>query len=664
MKLSSALQSNAGLPAQFLLFSECIASVQGALMWRVVSWCVALVIGACGVADTALAGVITYKFTGQVDFIEAYNDGREELASKNIRIGTTFRGHFTYDNDPSLLNPYPRRPAANTTYYDTNLQFKLNIAGHELNSITSSGRNFGTIFHDGSSANFSMQTPFRSSSRFPVTSSADSGIYFLDEFGTVLPRTTVPKSLSLADLTGGLYFSDGSGNVNRVYGRFNYLTPAKPIIPPPSLAPTPPTFSGDIVNFDPSKPTVVITHGWQPLSIFGGKPRWVGDMAEKIRDLIPDVGDVNVIEVYWKDAETLLASAGSLRTATAQVANVGKLVARELQSLSLDFSAGIHFVGHSLGTHVNAYAANTMTTFGTKIDQFTILDRPFGLGIRTKDIEIPVGGDADQLIFRTLLPKGKVKYVENFYGGDYSFTTTPATGSSFFDRAVVSELFLRAKDHVGVQEFYTASIGDGCELYGFGCSRFYGEPRFMPKWDPLLDGVSFKGDVVEINPVDWLVENCIINDEIGEAKCKEGSPAYLWQEEFTFAEDAEFLAFDFNWLNVGDGDWLSVFFDDILLFSFSGGAFAGSDYINSGLIPVFDLAGQTGQFLFTLNSVGSSSAEIAIKNIIVVRGESVIPEPNSMSFLFIGGTVALIVRRKFGKREYRRIYDLNKSATK
>jgi hypothetical protein len=158
---------------------------------------------------------------------------------------------------------------------------------------------------------------------------------------------------------------------------------------------------------------------------------------------------------------------------------------------------------------------------------------------------------------------------------------------------------------------------------------------------------------VNINPIDWLTFNCIINTFGQSVDCTENSPAFVWKEDFAFDAEAEYLNFDYKWMALGDGDWMTVFFDDTLLFSFTGTGFSGSDYSNSGLIPIHELAGRTGRLIFSLNSVGGANASFSIKGLSVFATPSGVPEPTTwLTFIIgFGASGALIRRAKRRKRK-------------
>jgi hypothetical protein len=633
--------------------------IRRAFFVRFLAMCV---VWLCGM--TAQAAIISYDFTGS---LYNTNDPGGILSSRNIQTGTKFKGRFTYNTSARSIPPVGNDPFPDSIYYDTKLNVNFNIAGINISSNTKTADNYGYVYTDpyngGRTTQFRMSTGISASSpALQLKSDAFSQIYFtdynLDVTRKIFHPTRVPQTLSLTGLRqANLNFwghngsSPNSASDFSALGHLESLSRTMPVLPPVApIAPRPPRLLGDNTDFDPSKPTVVITHGWQPYNSITGQstPDWVSPMATQIRDLVPNFRDVNVLEVYWPDATTPQVSAADLRNATASVASVGKQLAKALSDLPGDFSAGIQFIGHSLGSLVNAYAANVLTSANETITQFTILDRPFGVGIRPNNVAFYVGGDADQQIFRTLLPKGKVVWLDNYYGNDY-IDVTPSTGASFQGKALAYNRLYKDVDHTEVHQRYakTVSLDSNCTSAdgGFGCSMLFSNFNNRPasqNWDPLQSLQRPAGDILSINTNDWLTFNCEINDQVSNAKCSEGSPAYLWLENYSFASDAEYLAFDLNWLNIGDGDWLTVHFKDVLLFTFSGEAFFDADFINSGLIPIFDLAGQSGQFLFSLNSVGNSNAVFEIRNIEIFRtGAFGVAEPSTfillgICFLFVG----------------------------
>ena len=127
----------------------------------------------------------------------------------------------------------------------------------------------------------------------------------------------------------------------------------------------------------------------------------------------------------------------------------------------------------------------------------------------------------------------------------------------------------------------------------------------------------------------------------------EHSPAYLWSD-LTIPANAQYFSFEYFWPKRGDGDYLSVFFGNNLLFSSLGLDFTGSDFVSSELISVADFSGQTDQLLFWLNSVGAPNAEVDVRNLTFYSAADIsIPEPSSIALVGLALAILLLIGRVF-----------------
>ncbi len=159
--------------------------------------------------------------------------------------------------------------------------------------------------------------------------------------------------------------------------------------PPVVLPPHPKSIVHDTV-IDPTLPTIVVTHGWQiedtpPEDLWSGfgTVRTAGSL---LRTFLGG-GSANIIQYIWKDANTIsihdLLNGESLRSeyilARQGVHDAGQNLAMVLQQrLGFDYGQPVHFIGHSLGTAVNAYAARAFLSNAPNVTTagFTILDYP------------------------------------------------------------------------------------------------------------------------------------------------------------------------------------------------------------------------------------------------------------------------------------------------
>ena len=114
---------------------------------------------------------------------------------------------------------------------------------------------------------------------------------------------------------------------------------------------------------NPNAMTIVLTHGWIPtVRVAGidvvqsgvkGIDGWPTTIAAQLR--ANGIASANIVGWDWKDA----AKSGLPGTTAARTPDQGIQLGQSLlNALGPNYSKPIHFVGHSFGTLVNAYAAN------------------------------------------------------------------------------------------------------------------------------------------------------------------------------------------------------------------------------------------------------------------------------------------------------------------
>lgn len=110
--------------------------------------------------------------------------------------------------------------------------------------------------------------------------------------------------------------------------------------------------TSSLTNLNSSRATVVITHGWIPTG--SGAPTWPNQLATLIQQHHAlGAAAPNILVWDWhKDAE---ADRPPIDRVTCDGIELGKAL---LQSLGAGYSQRVHFIGHSLGTFVNAYACD------------------------------------------------------------------------------------------------------------------------------------------------------------------------------------------------------------------------------------------------------------------------------------------------------------------
>ena len=122
-------------------------------------------------------------------------------------------------------------------------------------------------------------------------------------------------------------------------------------------------FTANLASIDPNQMSIVLTHGWIPTlplvgtPVFpnGGVEGWPTDMAAQLR--ANGITSANIVAWNWTSAAT--SSLSDPKQAGVQTPQQGIALGQALLSaLGSSYSGQIHFIGHSFGTLVNAYAAN------------------------------------------------------------------------------------------------------------------------------------------------------------------------------------------------------------------------------------------------------------------------------------------------------------------
>lgn len=405
-------------------------------------------------------------------------------------------------------------------------------------------------------------------------------------------------------------------------------------------------FGGE--EFDPEKPTVVLTHGWQPnvpkgvklqtgpiMAFLADNPATAGDvdftreMAAAIRAEMGN--DVNILIYNWDEAFTLISGARNL--AQGDLADIGYRLAAELQRV---FPAGyrqdIQFIGHSYGSAVNAYAIEDLSASGIKIAQATIIDAPtqnrtsVDLGLR-----VPVKLYTDLI--------GNVDRLENFFGGgDFAFGN-PIKGA-------INTLYPMAS-HSGAWTEYlktisNPNINDG----GFYFSTLLLDGGYSPN-TPVLVAPTFS--VPQNKPAELFQ-----NASFGTANStilSQGSDAFAVYDLF-IPPEADTLSFALQMLEIGEDDWLDVFWNDISIFAILASSFSYTD--RDVLIDVSDFSGQSGYLAFLMSDHGLSRTKLNISNVQLIGGSEIavapVPLPTSGLLLFLGilaSWASLRGRRRF-----------------
>ena len=204
--------------------------------------------------------------------------------------------------------------------------------------------------------------------------------------------------------------------------------------------PLPPPGEKNIVgNIDRNLPTIVLTHGLQEKDALQHLDElWIGTGNHQAGGLIQNntKQPVNIVSFIWKDAfqaggdydaVPLLPDQLEYMNARMKVYDAANMLAKKLwKALGENYAKPIHFIGHSLGTAVNAHAARLLLNWETNVTlaQFTALDRPDHVN------KMPPGENIENewgfgskyfgLILPTNLPRLEMR-IDNYYSLDGNY---------------------------------------------------------------------------------------------------------------------------------------------------------------------------------------------------------------------------------------------------
>ena len=263
----------------------------------------------------------------------------------------------------------------------------------------------------------------------------------------------------------------------------------------------------DLVGLiDPTLPTIVLTHGLQPVGqdiadLWSG----IGDKqaATLIQNILgEDADQVNVVQYVWNEAFQptgclggKLPSVEGYLAAQRNVINAGARLAHLLfDALGPTYAQPMHFIGHSLGTAVNAHAASGLLDAlpDVTLVQFTALDRPHHI-MGVTSAGVPVSGICgltqqqesifgyDENFFASILPISRVGLdlrIDNYYSLEGAGVGDVAKGSQIYnhDELVNSNdvggryfeeesAFLVDNNHSGVQQWYRWTVDPNAEVF-------------------------------------------------------------------------------------------------------------------------------------------------------------------------------------------------------
>lgn len=440
------------------------------------------------------------------------------------------------------------------------------------------------------------------------------------------------------------------------------------------------------------KHIIVLTHGFQPSVEFGPEPALPQVLDAIYKRLGSDVaaGDVQVINYSWQEAYVEGALGAVLypavyRRTPAAGARLGYQLTSFIDAVNAQRSTAggsdsyrptVHFIGHSLGTVVNAYAARTLNRHGingtNSTIEFTVLDSPWigndgtlpstDVGARPLyNIKEQLLARSDGLFFSSLLGPGSVTHLENFYG-DAILSTTPRFGQPIpgagpCTTSGCSGVLFAGADHTEVPGRYAGIVSGENKQFGWATPALEGSLASYPAWDPYIArqalGAAIRefGDYGEIVTVLPPKVNDVIHVRAGE----------IYSEIF---EGKSFLkmiarspaAFD---IEVDADGILLVSFEYQLDTSTEGrlGLYAGAreiwsvDSADPFLLTsdraVVSFGGIAGDVTLTWNYYSATSGSFARIGEITFVGVAALPVPEASALYYmLAGILSLLALRR------------------
>jgi len=201
-----------------------------------------------------------------------------------------------------------------------------------------------------------------------------------------LPAASYDLRAQKPNFLTGTAYGIGVGNGETASRNFTLAAaPPAPVVVPTTRPPEPPNlvpiagtqlkvYSNGVFesngSIDPTKPTVVMTHGWN-----SNPEVWATNMAAKM--IAGGVGAANLLAWDWRGRA---GTGAELGLALSRTPNEGDKLGQALAAvLSGQGSTPVHFIGHSFGTLVNARAADHLLNsatpaFGAGRIQMTLMD--------------------------------------------------------------------------------------------------------------------------------------------------------------------------------------------------------------------------------------------------------------------------------------------------
>jgi hypothetical protein len=434
-----------------------------------------------------------------------------------------------------------------------------------------------------------------------------------------------------------------------------------------------------IARPEPPKHIIVLTHGWQPNGTYDPTGSYLPEVEASIRNQLSDeisTGEVVLLTPEWTEAFSQnvsfftdpIGSQNKYETSLEATSTVGNKLAQEVMALIPDDIAEnerptIHFIGHSLGTLVNANSVSNLNEQGIKVDRVTLLDTPknasreyvktqFGEGALDTLKGKAIAAD-DAFIFRDLMPYGSVEYVENFYADrDTQNPFLPNFGQPIAGAGPCTEsnqgvsgcsgFEVEGADHNEVHyPFYDSIVRDVRSNYPWltPAKQEFGNADIL--WDPRGLSDLILNEILNTRSIDinFVTGNSELifgwEKTLGEVIDTRNKITMIAHSPVAMsatmnADSILSIAFDIDLTNADIGT-LSLYAEGNSIWSIPTGI-AASNMMQRIEVPVVNLFGEIAlQWLYNTEVTGSS---VDISNLAVLA-VYVVPEPASLYLIII-----------------------------
>lgn len=520
-----------------------------------------------------------------------------------------------------------------------------------------------------------------------------------NSFVASLNRATSPAKLTISALTN-LLPGNYSGEVTISSSGLSQLRiPVSLVVssdPKLSEVPVPDTtflisLNGAIL---PDRDTIVLTHGLNTDTQVI-QDLWTGSGTNRASALLPAAlsrSDVNILQFVWTSSfvdsytggpnfvQGLQPTCSEYKEARSNAFPAGDRLASDLEkALGRAYDKKIQFLGHSLGTVVNARAAAIFLKRVPNVAeaQFTALDRPDRITTiyGCTDTDETQFGFHPNFFYNALKDVVGTKLVLDNYYAELEFKAAgvgDVANGGFFNHKLVDPgklnyIFNEAwvpNDHSGVHQWYRWSMNPTIPLSGGSAACDGGKLSQAAKnWflvnvgrtlddslAPCENGWSYSilnparkrfsaesqkpyADDTNFPPLSTKKNGGCAVTQFSPVKieCIEASSPY-----FVFNVDvpalANSIAFDLKRITAGDGDFISLVLDNDLIWKVAGDSLPLGEFVNSGPIPIQGVAPGLHQLTIGLHGQGSKNFSFSLENLTVAKRSTdatptVVPAP-------------------------------------